>query len=154
MKIQINCDYCGCKIERFPSQIKAHNFCRRKCGGYFASKGHNPEYTEYRDFSVNSGRMTEMNKTLNPDRMTMQTRTKLREAKLNTGEGKTYTKRFGVHEHRIVAEEMLGRKLKTGEVVHDMDNNKRNNNPENLIIFPSQKEHLEWHRENDSRYRR
>lgn len=36
----------------------------------------------------------------------------------------------------MVAERMLGRKLKPGEVVHHIDGNKRNNAPENLMVFP------------------
>ncbi len=40
-----------------------------------------------------------------------------------TGEGRTYTKRLGRHEHRVVAEQMLGRALNVGEVVHHMDGN-------------------------------
>ena len=89
--------------------------------------------------------MSLMNAELNPHRMTPETRNKLREAKLNTGEGKTYTKVFGRHEHRIVAEKMLGRPLQEGEVVHHKDGNKRNNAPENLEIFASQAEHARWH---------
>lgn len=98
--------------------------------------------------------MKEINKMLNPERMTPETRSKLRESRLNTGEGKTYTKRYGVHEHRIVAEEKLGRKLNPGEVVHHIDGDKRNNDPDNLMVFPSQKEHIEWHLKHDARYRR
>ena len=36
--------------------------------------------------------------------------------------------------HRIVAEKMLGRKLKKDEVVHHIDGNKRNNDESNLMI--------------------
>jgi len=88
-----------------------------------------------------------MNRLLNPNRMTPETREKLRRAHLNTGEGKTYTKMFGVHEHRVVAEQMLGRPLRENETVHHRDGNKRNNNPENLIIFRSQSEHAKHHAE-------
>ncbi|MED1419034.1 HNH endonuclease signature motif containing protein [Bacillus smithii] len=77
--------------------------------------------------------------------MTPEIRKKLRESRLGTGEGKSYEKTYGRHTHRIVAEQKLGRKLLPGEVVHHIDGNIRNNNPENLMIFPSQKEHAEWH---------
>lgn len=89
--------------------------------------------------------MALLNAELNPTRMTVETRTKLREAHMGRGEGKTYEKLFGVHTHRRVAELMLGRPLKKGEVVHHIDGNKRNNSPENLMVFESQAEHAAWH---------
>ena len=61
------------------------------------------------------------------------------------GEGKTYTKRLGKHEHRLVAEEKLGRPLRKGEVVHHIDGDYKNNDPNNLMILPSQREHVKLH---------
>lgn len=46
------------------------------------------------------------------------------------GEGKTYTKCLGKHEHRLVAEEKLGRPLRKGEVVHHIDGDYKNNDGE------------------------
>ena len=43
------------------------------------------------------------------------------------GEGRAYRKRAGRHEHRIVAEATLGRRLLPGEVVHHIDHNILNN---------------------------
>jgi len=92
-----------------------------------------------------------MNRELNPSRMTPEVRKKLREAHLNTGEGKSYEKTYGRHTHRIVAEEILGRPLKKGEVVHHIDRDKRNNDPSNLMIFSSQAEHAAWHKSHPER---
>lgn len=61
------------------------------------------------------------------------------------GEGKTYTKRLGKHEHRLVAEEKLGRPLRKGEVVHHIDGDYKNNDPNNLMILPSQRENVKLH---------
>ena len=46
------------------------------------------------------------------------------------------------YEHRLVAEEMLGRRLQPGEVVHHRDHDKQNNSPENLEVCPSIGHHL------------
>lgn len=57
----------------------------------------------------------------------------------------SYPKVGGVHRHRIVAEEVLGRALRAGEVVHHIDLNKHNAHPTNLAVFPGQSEHMKCH---------
>ena len=47
--------------------------------------------------------------------------------------------------HRKVAEKALGRPLRATEVVHHIDENPRNNNPDNLVICPSQEYHKLLH---------
>ena len=47
----------------------------------------------------------------------------------------SYRKWMGRHEHRVVAERMLGRPLRRGEIVHHRDGNKRNNAEENLQVM-------------------
>lgn len=66
-------------------------------------------------------------------------------AQLDRGEGKTYRKYHGVHEHRVVAAIKIGRPLRKGEVVHHIDGDKRNNAPDNLEVLPSQAEHARLH---------
>jgi hypothetical protein len=56
----------------------------------------------------------------------------------------TYRKLFGRHEHRIVAEELLGRPLERNEIVHHIDGNKHNNDPANLLVM-TQSEHVRLH---------
>ena len=50
-----------------------------------------------------------------------------------------------VREHRVVAESVLGRPLRPGEVVHHKDGDPTNNRPENLEVFPSLGEHRRFH---------
>ena len=94
--------------------------------------------------------MAMLNEEMNPTRMTPEVKAKLRDVRLNTGEGKTYPKFHGRNEHRTVAEWLLGRALLPGEVVHHIDSNKRNNAPDNLMIFASQAEHAAWHKKHNA----
>lgn len=55
-----------------------------------------------------------------------------------------YRKRGQRHEHRTVAEQMLGRPLARDEIVHHIDGNKRNNDPSNLQVM-TQAEHARLH---------
>ena len=146
MRLKIKCDWCGKEMQRYPSGVKCHNFCSRGCLAAFSSKKKNPgSYESLKDFTNISKNMSELNRELNPTRMTSSVREKLRESRLGTGEGKTYAKRYGRHEHRIVAEQILGRKLLPGEIVHHVDGNKRNNREDNILILDSQSEHAKLH---------
>ena len=108
------CVRCGVSVTRVRSQMLKVVYCGRTCANIGMAS-----------------RLAEMNRQLNPTRMTLETRTKLRNARLGTGEGKGYAKTFGVHTHRIVASEKLGRPLRKGEVVHHKDEVKRNNDQGN-----------------------
>lgn len=131
--VMLTCETCGKKFERLlAAGIHKHNFCSRNCAKPYLSK-------KFSDYDV-------MN---NPTAMTIERRTKLRNSRLDQGAGKTYAKTFGRHTHRIVAEQMLGRALRPGEVVHHINENKRDNRPENLMIFANQALHAKWHIEHD-----
>jgi len=47
--------------------------------------------------------------------------------------------------HRIIAEKYLNRYLEKTEVIHHINFNKKNNQVENLYLFPNQSEHCKFH---------
>lgn len=122
------CWNCGTPVKRWLSVSNGEFCCSPACSRLF--KQHN---------------MRQLNAELNPTRMTVEVRTKLREKHVGKGEGKAYRKTFGKHTHRVVAAEKAGRELLPGEVVHHIDGNKLNNHPDNLEILPSQSVHASLH---------
>lgn len=63
-----------------------------------------------------------------------------------TVHGRSDTRQNGcVLEHRFVAEQKIGRPLRTGEVVHHIDENRTNNNPDNLMVFKNHGDHIRFH---------
>lgn len=139
-KVELICDYCGKSFYRYLSCVTGkHKFCCPDCANKFHTKALNPDgYTKHEH-------LTKYNEAHNCERMTPDTRAKLSRARFGTGKGICYAKRKGKHEHRSVMEWMLGRFLRPGEVVHHIDGNKRNNSPENLLLFPSQSAHAAYH---------
>lgn len=50
------------------------------------------------------------------------------------------------YEHRLVAEKILGRRLRAGEQVHHKDKDKANNKPSNIEVHRDKRSHLFEHR--------
>lgn len=162
--MKVKCDTCGKEFDRRPSTVKAVNYCSpacyhaakqttvkcEKCGKMFIRlksdiKGHIFCSSECaKDYTREIGRLTMQTINAAPNH-----KERLRLSHLGKGHKDTYEKTFGRHTHRIVAEQILSRPLKPGEVVHHIDGNKRNNNPENLMVFASQALHAQWHRKHD-----
>ena len=133
---------------RYPSKLKKHNFCSRKCLADFSSRGRNPEkYTDLKDYKNISSHMSDLNGQLNPKRMTLDTRKKISATRRTRLTCKGYPKYMGRHRHRVEAEKKLGRPLLPGEIVHHIDGDKANYSPENLKVFNNQSEHAKWHAE-------
>lgn len=51
-----------------------------------------------------------------------------------------------VLQHRLIVEKSIGRYLKVRELVHHIDENRKNNNLDNLFLFRHQAAHNRWHR--------
>lgn len=47
-----------------------------------------------------------------------------------------------IYEHRVIAEQMLGRRLKAGECVHHINGVRHDNRTENLEVYPDKRAHL------------
>lgn len=54
--------------------------------------------------------------------------------------------------HRYMAEKKLGRKLRSGEVVHHKDRDKTNNSKQNLWVFKNQAAHDRAHKVDAKRH--
>lgn len=134
-KVKVRCENCGKEVFRYKCEILKHVFCSRACAKTYTSK-----------------RMSNMNKELNPTRMTEKTKNKIRVARILSSNKKSYPKLNGKHIHRIIAEKKLGRKLKPEEVVHHIDGDKQNYDPKNLIVLASQSEHAKLHQK-DGRFK-
>lgn len=52
------------------------------------------------------------------------------------------------YEHRIVAEQKLGRRLRPGEIAHHVNGNRADNRPGNIEVLPSVGHHVQNHADN------
>lgn len=132
----LRCDYCGREYTSYQCGKYLH-FCTIECrrkGAYMLNEFISDEEKQRR-----SKLIVQVNKTINNTPEKINNRRK----KLQRNNG-GYKKYYGRHEHRVVMEKYLGRKLKPTEIVHHKDGNKQNNDISNLEVM-SQSEHIRKH---------
>ena len=110
------CDQCGSEYSTYPSNLKRSKF-------HFCSKACERESKKLHNTRI-SWRGGHVGKTT----------------------GYLYIRIDGkdIGEHILVAEKAIGRKLRTGEVVHHINGNKLDNRPENLQVMTNS-EHVRLH---------
>lgn len=117
--VEKNCHTCG-KVFTHRRDRPDSKFCSKPCQvKWWSQLTYSPE--QYLEWGRKSG-----------------------DAQRGKGEGKAYRKLYGRHEHRVIAEQKLGRPLKRGEIVHHKDENILNNDPSNLQVM-TQAEHMRLH---------
>lgn len=50
-----------------------------------------------------------------------------------------------IFQHRLIAEQVIGRQLTDAEVVHHCDENRTNNSPSNIWVFATNSDHSRFH---------
>lgn len=117
--VLVRCAECSQEIEKFPSQVKERNFCNRKCLGAYRSKHYVGDKAAHWKGGTKMDRERIMIHL--PDHPHAQSN-------------------GYVYRYRLVAEKMLGRLLRTDEIVHHIDGDESNDDPSNLLVM-TQKDH-------------
>ena len=116
-RILIQCDFCGKEFERNECHIQEHNFCSRSCLN---------EWHKDNRIGNSSPRWG---------------------GGVHIQDGYLFLRQDdGSYkaEHRIIMEKELGRELNSDEIVHHIDENKKNNSIDNLVVL-TRAEHAKIH---------
>lgn len=116
---ETTCAWCGARLKRWASQIRERNFCDRKCLG------------KYRSEHWVGAAAAHWQGGLKRDRDRVMIHCPDHPAAQSNGY---------VYRYRLVMEEKLGRLLTPDEIVHHVDGDESNDDPDNLEVM-TQSEH-------------
>ena len=123
MQVKRKCRHCALTFEVARAQLRYEGygqFCSRACHYDFRASPRNKKAK--RRFTRSDGYVL------------------VKDIKNPRGDRQGY-----VYEHRLVMEKHLGRCLTREEEVHHIDGDGKNNNIENLMLFPDHKSHMRHH---------
>ena len=134
-RIELTCHDCGASYLRTEAElrVKPSRFCSKRC--FYAAKRTGEQHECRRCGDVFYRKASETAAYCS-DACCRAARAAI---------ATSYPKIGARHAHRVIAEQKVGRELLPGEVVHHLDENKRNCDPENLEVLPSQAEHTRMH---------
>lgn len=170
MIVEYKCITCGihCRKSRSPAGMKTlPKFCSQKCSGVFKTINKKGATKNFKGVCKQCNKSFETYKSPSRDTpkfCSLKCTGKAQEGEnnpaYNGGKYKCngyYTlfmpnhpnrdKKNMVYEHRFVMECKIGRYLKDKECVHHIDFNKENNDPNNLMLFKNQSEHIKFHKQ-------
>lgn len=171
MIVEYQCIVCGlkCRKSRSPAGMKTiPKFCSQKCSGKFKTQNRKGITKNFKGSCLSCGKIFETYKS--PSRDAPKFCSLVCLGKSQVGEnnpaynGGKYFDSSGyvvlfmpnhpnrgakntVLEHRFVMECKLGRYLEKEECVHHIDFDKKNNSPENLMLFKNNSEHIKFHKQ-------
>lgn len=171
MIIEYTCIVCGtkCRKSRSPAGMKKlPKFCSQKCSGKYKTENKKGATKNFKGICKNCNKEFETYKSPSRDTPKYCSLKCIGEAQKGENnpayKGGKYFDSSGyvvvympnhpncgvkktVLEHRFVMECKIGRYLTDEEVVHHIDFNKSNNNPDNLMLFPNQSRHILFHKQ-------
>jgi hypothetical protein len=119
---ETTCAECGATITKFPSQLRERNFCDRACQGKYRSKHYVGERAAHWKGGIKRDR----------DRVLVY-----------APDNPMADSRGYVYRYRLVAADLIGRPLTQEEIVHHLDGDETNDDPENLAVI-TQSEHARF----------
>ncbi len=149
-RITVKCAHCG---HKFTARVSRNRkFCGKLCADEHYKQARQAQYTERACLECGAKFKRQPARKDKYCGVTCRQRAMGKRAgalniKRHRGKGKKhpYIKYYGQHLHRVIAAQKLGRALKPGEVVHHIDGNPRNNDPDNIIVLKNQGIHARIH---------